>query len=188
MLNLLFFSGSSRQNSLNKKLILAAEKSLDKNQINLTIIDLADYDIPLYNGDFEDANGIPADVKKLKAIFDAQDGILIASPEYNGTYSALLKNTVDWLTRNKADGLTAFRGKVIALCATSPGPRGALGGLTPLRMLMGGIGSFVIPTQMALGNGGNAFGEDGNLVDEKNQTMLNGMLNELVETATSISN
>ena len=142
MANILFLAGSARKESINKKLARLAATMAEATGADVTLIDLKDYDMPIYNGDLEQENGLPENAKKLKKIFIEHDGFFIASPEYNSSYSALLKNTIDWLSRPHKENeppLTAYKGKVAALGATSPGALGGLRGLVALRMLLGKI-------------------------------------------------
>lgn len=189
MIKLLFLAGSSREDSMNKQLALLATKLVKQTDIEATFIDLNDYEMPLYNGDLEDEKGLPENAKKLKQLFVDSDGFFIASPEYNGSFSALLKNTLDWVSRAHLENeppLSAYQGKVAALSAISPGPLGGLRGLVPLRMLLGNIGVMVTPTQVAIGSGFQAFDSDGNLVDEKQAGMLQTTVNEFVNTAQAL--
>lgn len=186
MIKLLFFAGSCREHSLNIRLAKFAEQSIDHDLVETTFINLADYQIPLYNGDHEENYGIPNDVSTLKRLFDAQDGLFIASPEYNGSYSALLKNTVDWLFRRPEDGLVPFANKVVALASASPLGAGGLRGLVPLRMLMGNMGCHIIPNQFCLAHAGTAF-DDGQLTDESQIINLNKTLDQWLETTIALN-
>ena len=187
MVKLLFFAGSCRKQSLNKTLAKFAEESIDHDLVETTFINLSDYDIPLYNGDHEEAYGMPNDATTLKRIFDAHDGLFIASPEYNGSYSAVLKNTIDWLFRRPENGLIPFKNKVVALACASPLPAGGLRGLVPLRMLMNNMGSHIIPSQFCLGHADKAFDDDGQLTDEHQLAMLNETLDQWVETTIALN-
>jgi len=140
MAKLLFFAGSARKDSLNKKLAALAGELASEKGADVTIIDLKDFPMPLYDGDLEEEEGLPENAKRLKKLFIEQDGFFIASPEYNSSFSSLLKNTLDWISRpheeNEAS-LSAYRGKVAALGAVSPGALGGLRGLVPLRRTSG---------------------------------------------------
>jgi chromate reductase len=183
---LLFLAGSCRQGSINMKLAKAAAKKAKELGAEATFIDLADYDMPLYNGDDEDKEGVPETAKKLKQIFIDHDGFFIASPEYNSGYSPLLKNTIDWMTRPMDDGhgnLDAFQGKVGAISATSPGGLGGIRGLVQLRMLLGNIGVHLIPAQAAISNGMKAFNDDDTLSNDDQAKMLHNVIEQFVLTA-----
>lgn len=190
MAKLLFLAGSVRQDSTNKKLAQFAAKLAEQAGAEATYIDLKDYNMPLYDGDWEAENSLPAHAVKLKKIFQEHDGIFIASPEYNSSFSPLLKNALDWISRPHEENeapLIAYKGKAVALGAVSPGGLGGLRGLVPLRMMFGNIGVFVTPTQVAIANGFQAFDDAGSLVDEQQIGMLQATVNELIETATALS-
>ncbi len=186
MAKLLFFAGSARKESLNKKLAkLAADMARDAGA-HVTYIDLKDFEMPLYDGDVEAQNGIPENAQKLKQLFVDHDGFFIASPEYNSSMSPLLKNTLDWISRpheeNEAS-LIAFNGKVAALGAVSPGGLGGLRGLVPLRMMLGNIGVTVVPSQVAVGSGFQAFDENEHLKNDNQAEMLKATIGEFVKMA-----
>jgi len=186
MTKILFLAGSARKQSLNKKLARLASNIAEAAGAEITFIDLNDYELPLYNGDLEVEYGLPENAKKLKEIFIAHDGFFIASPEYNSSFSPLLKNTIDWLSRAHKENevpLSAYKGKVAAIGAISPGALGGLRGLVSLRMLLGNIGVTVVPSQVAIGSGFKAFSSEGELIDEKQAAMLKATIDELLRTA-----
>ena len=186
---LLFLAGSCRKGSLNMKLAQAAQKIANDLGSETTFIDLADFDMPIYNGDLEEKDGVPENAKKLKQIFIDHGGFFIASPEYNSGYSPLLKNTIDWMTRPMDDGyegLAAFKGKVGAISAASPGGFGGMRGLVQLRMLLGNINVHLIPSQVAISSAHEAFNDDGSLKNDQQEKMLQGVVSQLIETATAL--
>jgi len=89
------FAGSARKASTNKQLAASAASTAEKAGAKVTLIDLADFDMPIYNGDIEAATGLPENAKRLKQLFVEHDGFFIASPEYNSSFSAVLKNALD---------------------------------------------------------------------------------------------
>ena len=128
MPRILAFAGSTRRESFNKKLVAIAAQGAREAGAEVTLIDLKDFPLPLFDQDLEAEQGMPEIGKKLKKLFIDHDGLLIASPEYNSSFPAVLKNAIDWVSR-PAPGepsLVAFRGKVATLMSASPG---ALGGL-----------------------------------------------------------
>ncbi len=186
---LIFFSGSCRKDSANKKLAKAASAMAEDMGAMATYIDLADYEMPLFNEDLESEHGLPDAAKALKKLFADHDGFLIASPEYNSSFSPLLKNTLDWMTRPGSKDepiMMAFKGKVAALTAASPGGLGGLRGLIPLRMWLSNIHIHVIPQQFALGGSMKAFDENGALTDDKQKGALSGVLQQFIETAENL--
>ena len=186
---LLFLAGSARKDSLNKKLAKNASAIAETLGADSTFIDLADFDMPIYNGDWEEENGLPDKAIALKELFIAHDGFFIASPEYNSSFSSLLKNTLDWVSRTHQEGeapLMAYAGKVAAICAASPGGLGGLRGLVPLRMMLSNINVTVIPQQMALPSAFDMFDEDGNMKDAKQKKMLTNVMQALMDTTTAL--
>ncbi len=120
---------------------------------------------------------MPENAKKLKQLFLDHDGLLISSPEYNSSITPLLKNTIDWVSR-PAEGepmLAAYRGKVAALMAASPGGLGGLRGLVHVRSILSSIGVIVLPDQIAVSRAFEAFDDDGQLKDEKQQARVQGL-------------
>ena len=189
MTKLLFLAGSASTNSLNKKLArhacdLATQKGADSE-----FIDLRDYDMPLYCTDWEQENGIPENTKKLKAKFQNCDGFFIASPEYNSTFTPLVKNTIDWMSRPHEDNepiLSAYKGKVSAIASISPGAIGGLRGLTPLRTMLSNIGVHVIPTQLAVG-GQNTLNDQGALIQDMHVKMMDQLVAEFITTSQKLN-
>ena len=115
----------------------------------VTLIDLKDFPLPLFDQDLEAEQGMPENGTRLKKLFIDHDGLLIASPEYNSSFPAVLKNAIDWVSR-PAPGepsLVAFRGKVATLMSASPGAQGGLRGLVHVRSILGNIGVIVLPDQ-----------------------------------------
>lgn len=154
-------------------------------------MDLADYPMPLFNEDLEASEGMPANAAKFKAALQNADGYFIASPEYNGFFTPLLKNAIDWATRPHTDDQykndrEPFKGKIAAISGASPGGLGGLRGLPHLRVLLSGIGVHVIPSQVAIGGAGDAFDEDGNLVKDNHIKMLNAQIDEFIKTVKAL--
>jgi len=187
MPKLLFFAGSARKDSCNKKLAKAAANKAEELGAEITYIDLADYEAPIFCEDHEAAHGMPQSIKDLKKLFSDHDGFLIASPEYNSSYTPLLKNTLDWMSRPGEDGANCFQGKVSAIMAASPGPMGGIRVLPQLRNLLTNIamhGTHVIPAQCALGGAYDAFDDNGNL--KKENPIFEGTIKQLIETAAAL--
>jgi chromate reductase, NAD(P)H dehydrogenase (quinone) len=180
-LKVLCFAGSARRDSLNKKLAQVAALLIDESGATTTWLDLNDYPLPIYHGDFEATQGIPDPVTDLAAILAAHPAWLIASPENNVSVSALLKNTIDWLSRLK--GNDVFRGRTVALTAASPGAFGGVRGLYHLRAVLNSLGAEVIAAQMVLPAAHKAFSADGQLVDPRSQTQLREVVQQLLRRA-----
>ncbi|MCB1531975.1 MAG: NAD(P)H-dependent oxidoreductase [Alphaproteobacteria bacterium] len=190
MAKLLFLAGSARKESVNKKLAKLAAEMAEKAGADVTFIDLKDYDMPIYDGDLEDAEGLPENAKKLKALFIENDGFFIACPEYNSSITPLLKNTIDWISRKESDeepALIAFKGKVAALAAATPGTMSGLRVMPIVRSLLGNIGVHVIPDQVGVSDAYNAFNEDGRLKDERQSKFLKNTVENFVKTAEKLA-
>jgi NAD(P)H-dependent FMN reductase len=180
------FAGSLRTGSLNKKLVAIAADAAREAGAEVFGVDLRQLDLPLFDQDLEDASGLPEGAKKLKALLRDSDGFLIASPEYNSSVTAALKNAIDWASRAESDDeppLVAFRGKVAALMAASPGALGGLRGLVTLRSILGNIGVLVQPDQVCIPVAHEAFDDAGLLKDERKTKQVVGLAKGLVDLA-----
>jgi NAD(P)H-dependent FMN reductase len=180
---ILAFAGSLRTDSLNKKLIRAASEAAQSAGGEVTLIDLRDYPMPIFDGDDEVAHGLPHNARKLKELFLAHQGLLIASPEYNSSVTAVLKNAIDWVSRPLPGEvyLAPFLDKVAALLSASPGALGGLRGLVHLRAILGNIGVLVLPDQLAIPLAHEAFDANGKLKDAKKQAELERIARRLVQ-------
>jgi chromate reductase, NAD(P)H dehydrogenase (quinone) len=165
------FAGSTRTDSYNKKLVKIASTGATEAGVDVTVIDLRDFPMPIYDGDLEQKDGLPSNARKLKDLMLAHQGFLISSPEYNSSISAVFKNTIDWASR-QSEGetpLACFRDKVAGIMSASPGMLGGLRGLVHVRSILGNIGVIVTPDQMALAKAHEAFNGDGTLKDKKQE-------------------
>lgn len=189
MTKLLFFAGSTRRESLNQKLAHKAAKLAEGEGAEVTVIKLKDFQMPLYDGDLEAAEGLPENAIRLKKLFVEHDGFYIASPEYNSSFSAVLKNALDWISRpheKNETPLSAFSGKIAAIGSVSPGALGGLRGLVPLRMMLGNIAVHVIPNQVAISFGFEAFDAEDELKDESHVQMLEASIKQFVQTTQAL--
>ncbi len=165
-MKLLVFAGSTRQHSFNRQLAAIAAALARDAGAEVSHLELADFDIPLYNADFE-ARGTPHDVIRLKKLMFEHPAWIICSPEYNGSYTALLKNTIDWASSPVKDdpewssGTKPFRGKVVGLLSASPGAYGGLRSLSHLNPLLLNLQCWIAPQQFALAHARQVFGPDG---------------------------
>ena len=138
--------------------------------------------LPLFDQDLESAQGLPAGAKQFKALLREHDGFLIASPEYNSSFTPLLKNAIDWASRAESKDeppLAAYRGKVAALLSASPGALGGLRGLVHLRALLGNIGVIVLPDQVAIGAAHEVFDDAGLIKDERKSAQIANLARSL---------
>ena len=168
MKKILAFSGSLRAGSFNQKLVKIAAEGASEAGAEVTVISLADFAMPLFDEDLEAAEGKSDAAKRLKALFLAHDGLLIASPEYNSMITAALKNAIDWVSRADSDDeapLAAFGGKTAAIISASPGGYGGARSLGFLRPFLGNIKITVLESEFSLPKAHEAFAEDGSLLD-----------------------
>jgi len=178
---LLAFSGSTREGSFNRMLLgYAVEGARDAGAV-VTELSLKDYDMPLYDGDLEDRDGIPEAALELKELFHAYQGFLIASPEYNGFFPAVLKNALDWISRPVPENtLVPFKNKSAALLSASPGGLGGVRGLMQLRTQLSNLQILVLPQQVNVSHAHKAFGPDGRLTDDKKVSQAHALGQTLV--------
>lgn len=188
MSNILAFAGSARSGSFNRKLLEFVAELARERGAAVTTVDLRDFPLPIYDGDLEVSDGIPAAAESFYQLLKSHAGFLIACPEYNSSITPLLKNTIDWASRPRAGDppLAAFQGKVAGLVATSPGALGGLRGLVHVRAILGNIGVHVIPSQVAVGRAGESFDTQGRVVDEASLKMLDRFADELTQTVTRL--
>lgn len=180
---ILFLAGSARNKSTNKIVAQKAQQIAAKQGIDATFIDLKDFEMPIYNGDIEEATGLPDNAIKLKELFITHDAIFIASPEYNSGYSPLLKNALDWISRPHQENetpLSAFRNKTAAIVAISPGGYGGIRGLVQLRMLLGNILVTVIPQQLSIPFSSKVLDQEGNFIAEDQVVALTSIVEALI--------
>jgi NAD(P)H-dependent FMN reductase len=184
---LLFFAGSARASSHNKKLARLGAMIAEANGIPATFADLDDYPMPIYHGDLEAAEGQPENAKKFKAVMEAHSGVFIAAPEYNASITPLLKNTLDWVSHVRPAGeapLQVFRTRVFALGSASPGGMGGLRSLTTVRQVLElGLGALVLPEQFAVPRAHEGFGEDGHLKNKDAQENFKALIQKLARAA-----
>ena len=173
-------AGSTRSGSVNRRLARAIALRLeDEDGVRADVVDLSDYPMPIYDGDDEAAHGVPDSAIRLAERLSRADAVVFISPEYNASLTPLLKNTIDWLSRDVAPHRPFDR--VFALAAASPGGLGGIRMLSHMRDILVSIGAREIVTpQLAVGGAGQAFGEAGDeagrLVAERPARLLNGMV------------
>jgi NAD(P)H-dependent FMN reductase len=168
---ILAFAGSLRADSWNKKLVKIAAAGAREEGAEVTYIDLRDLPMPLFDEDLEATEGLPTTARQFKDLLMSHQGMLIASPEYNSSITAVLKNAIDWASRPAPNEpmLAGFVDKVAAIMSTSPGALGGLRGLVHLRAILGNINVLVLPGQVAIPKAYEAFNADGTLKDPQQQ-------------------
>jgi chromate reductase, NAD(P)H dehydrogenase (quinone) len=178
---LLAVSGSQRKGSLNKQLLARATVLLEKAGAEVEPVDLRALALPFYDGDLEAASGLPPQAHELANLVTGADGLVFASPEYNFSIPALVKNAIDWLSRAKPMPL---RGKTALLLSASVSLVGGNRGLWSLRVPLEVLGVHVYPDMFSLASAPQAFAEDGGLRDE----LLEKMLSRIVDGYVRVTN
>lgn len=186
---MLVFSGSTRGGSYNGRLAAIAARELALRDAEVRLLSLADYPMPLYDGDLEGARGVPDPALKLAELMLASDGVFIASPEYNQSVTPLLKNSIDWLSRIRGDRYRdIWTKRVFAIGAASPGHFAGIRSLMHLRQILeNALGARVLTQQVAIPYADKAFDENGNLTNDKAAGQLNRVILALIEEAGRFS-
>lgn len=176
--NVLAFSGSTRNDSLNQKLVTEAALVAKELGATVTIVNLKDYEMPFYNSDLESKEGQPKKAQELREKMLKSQVIIIASPEYNGSLSGTLKNTIDWLSRDEKGqpSRDAYKDKKFVIMSTSPGPSGGVRGLTHLRSIIENIGGTVVAGQLIVPNGFEAFDDKDHLKSESQAQEMQNLI------------
>ena len=185
---ILAFAGSTRAESFNKRLIKTAVAGARSAGAEVTLIDLRDYPLPLFDGDLEAGEGLPPNGRRLKDLFLAHQGLLISAPEYNSSITGVLKNTIDWVSRPVPGEapLACFDGKVACLMSASPGALGGLRGLVHVRAILQNIKVLVLPDQIAVSKADEAFNPDGSLKDPKRQAAVEALGTKLAQVIAKL--
>lgn len=185
---ILVFAGSIRSGALSARLAALAAKELALADAAVTHISLADYPLPLYDGDHEDAAGIPDNATRLAQMIAASKGVFIATPEYNHSLPPLMKNTIDWVSRLRNTGSLSYRRKIYAVGSTSDGAFGGARALADLRkVLMAGLGGIVLPDKIEIPHAQDAFDESGALIDERRAKLLRTVCRNLADFASRLA-
>lgn len=191
-MKVLVFAGSTRQQSLNRKLANVTAAMVRASGAEVTHLELGDYDVPLYNGDLE-ARGTPPDVIRLKQIFFEHPAWIICTPEYNASYPALVKNTFDWLSRSVpgnpewTDGYKSTHGKVVGVLSASPGALGGLRSQSHLVPLLLNLQCWVAPQSYALSRAGEAFDEQGQLLSDRARSAVQAVIDQVLFAAERLN-
>ena len=170
---------------MNRQLAAVAAAAVEEAGGNAELLELADYPMPMYDEDEETRSGLPEPVRAFKAKVVAAPGYIVCSPEYNGSLSPLLKNSLDWLSR-QGDDLrlrAAYGGKVIGLMAATDGGLSGLRGLVHLRQILSNLGAHGHPEQFALSQAGSALDGDVRSRDPQNRAMVARVAGGVVDLA-----
>lgn len=182
---ILAFAGSVRGQSFNRRLLQVPVAAARAAGAEVTVIELADFPLPLFDQDAEAREGLPANARRLKELFKAHDGLLLACPEYNGSITPLLKNTLDWVSRKDGEepGSVPYKNKVAALVSASAGRWGGSRGMRHVRETLTILGCMVLPEQFNLSGADTAFDESGGLKDESAQRLAGKVGARLAQVA-----
>lgn len=180
---ILALAGSTRQASVNKKLICEAADLARQMGAQVILIDLKDYPMPLYDADLESEQGMPEKAKQLRQLMIESDAILIASPNYNGSLPGVLKNALDWASRTEKarPSREAFRGKKFGLMSASPGRSGGSKGLNHLKEIIEDIGGCVIAQQVSIPFAHKAFDSNGCLKNAQQKLALTELIRAVMK-------
>jgi NAD(P)H-dependent FMN reductase len=187
-MKVLVFAGSTRIGSWNRKLAHVVAAMARESGAEVTHIELADFDVPLYNADLE-ARGTPADVMRLKQLTYEHPAWIICTPEYNASYPALLKNTLDWISSPVKsdpvwnDDFRSSRGKVVGVLSASPGALGGLRSQSHLVPLLFNLHCWICPKVFALSRAADAFDADGQLSSEHAKKNVQAVIDQVLWAA-----
>ncbi len=181
---ILVFAGSIRSGALSAKLAALAAKELALADAEVRHISLADYPLPVFDGDLEQDRGIPENAGKLVQLIAATQGVFIATPEYNHSLPPLLKNAIDWVSRHRHTAALPYRRRIYAVGSTSDGAIGGARALADLRkVLLAGLGAIVLPDKIEIPRAQDAFDEAGELIDEQRAKLMKTVCRNLVDFA-----
>lgn len=181
-MKILMFAGSLRKESFNKKILNAIMPFLKEQNVDVEFVDLVDLQIPILNEDDEKANGIPSGAQTLVKKIQESSALIISAPEYNGSISGVLKNTIDWVSRDKAN---VFQGKMIMLMSASPGYFGGVRGLWHTKVPLDKLEAQVYPEFFHLPSANKAFTPEGTWIDEKMKTQVEKILSHFLKHVQS---
>jgi NAD(P)H-dependent FMN reductase len=185
-LKILVIPGSLRSGSLNAKLAAVATRALAQEGAEVTRISLGDFPLPIYDGDLQAKSGVPKHAVNLKRMMAAHHGVLIVTPEYNSSVPALVKNTIDWVSRVQDVHETrgqVFRERVFAIASASGGRLGGARALAALRLILSACHAQVIPSQLALAFADDAYDEMERLKNSTDAEALKALARQLIDVS-----
>jgi NAD(P)H-dependent FMN reductase len=185
-LKILVIPGSLRTGSLNARLAAAAASEFAQAGVEVTRISLADFPLPIYDGDLQTKSGVPKHAINLKRMMSAHHGVLVVTPEYNGSIPALVKNTIDWVSRVQDAHETryqVFRERAFAIAAASESRFGGTRSLAALRLILTACHATVIPNQLALSFAGEAYDDMDRLKHPADIEALGALVRQLIDVS-----
>ena len=183
-LKILVIPGSLRSGSLNARLAAVAALELAQSGAEVTRLSLSDFPLPIYDGDLQAKSGVPKNAVNLKRMMSAHHGMLIVTPEYNSSVPALLKNTIDWVSRVQDAHETrgqVYREKVFAIASASGGRLGGSRALAALRLILTACHATVVPNQLALSFADEAYDEMERLKHPADIEALKALVRQLID-------
>jgi NAD(P)H-dependent FMN reductase len=185
---ILAFAGSVRKESFNRKALSLAVAGARAEGADVTVAELADFPMPIYDADWHHENGVPENMLKLRSLMMSAKGLLIASPEYNTSITPLLKNTIDWLSQSVGmdSGNAPFAGKVCGLLGASPGAFGTIRALPHVSYILSNLGCFVLPV-VAVPKAGELLNTDGSIRDARAAANLQKLGAQLANTIVKLA-
>ena len=183
-LKILIIPGSLRTGSHNARLAAVAAHELVQSGAEITRISLSDFPLPIYDGDLQAKSGVPKHAVNLKRMLGAHHGVLIVTPEYNSSVPALVKNTIDWISRVQDPHETrgqVFRERVFAIASASGGRLGGTRALSALRLILTACHASVVPNQLALSFADQAYDEMDHLKHPADIEALKAMVRQLID-------
>ena len=185
---ILAFAGSARRDSWNRKVLEVAVAGAREAGAEVTVVNLGDFPMPIYNADWHAEHGVPPAMLELRRLMMAANGLLIASPEYNTSITPLLKNTIDWLSQsvNGESDRAAFEGKVGGLMGASNGAFGTIRALPHVSMILSNLGVLMLPV-VAVPGVAKAFDAGGALTNERVRTTLSSLGARVANTIVKLA-
>ena len=185
-LKILVIPGSLRTGSHNVRLAAAAAYEFAQAGVDVTRISLGDFPLPIYDGDLQAKSGVPKHAVNLKRMIGAHHGVLLVTPEYNSSVPALVKNTIDWITRvqdpQESRG-QVFRERPFAIAAASEGRLGGTRALAALRLILSACHAIVIPNQLALSFANQAYDDMDRLKNPTDIEALRALVRQLIDVS-----
>ena len=182
-MRVLVFAGSLRKASWNKKLAALAAEEARAAGAEVDLADFREFELPVYDGDLEEASGVPAGGQAPAGRIAAAQALIVSTPEYNGSIPGPLKNAIDWLSRVKPNVL---RHKPVLLLSTSPGIMGGGRGIWAVRVPFEVLAAVVWPEMLSVPRAPEAFDAEGKLRDAGQVKRLSGLVRDFLGAAAKL--
>jgi NAD(P)H-dependent FMN reductase len=186
VVKILVIPGSLRTGSLNLRLAAVVAHEFAQAGVEVTRLSLADYPLPIYDGDVEARSGVPKNAVNLKRMIGSHHGVVFVTPEYNSSLPPLLKNAIDWVARVEDRGETrgrVLRDRAFALASASESRFGGARCLAALRLVLTACRATVIPNQLALAFADRAYDDNDRLKNTSDVDALKAMVTQLIDVA-----